>query len=129
MGLFDAIARERVYIAGIGRSLARMRHVKPDSPTTIVDIVQGFADAAPDNPAILCEDRVLSYGGLDRAANRYAHWARAQGIARGDVVALLMENRPEYIAAWLGLLKVGATAALINTNLRGAPLAHSISIV
>ena len=30
-----------------------------------------------------------------------------------------MENRPEYVAAWLGLLKVGAVVALINTNLRG----------
>jgi fatty-acyl-CoA synthase len=129
MGLFDAISREAVYVAGIGRSLSRMRHVKPDSPTTIVDIVQGFADGAPDSPAILYEDRTISYGELNQAANRYAHWAHGQGIGRGDTVALLMENRPEYLSAWLGLLKVGATAALINTNLRGHPLAHSISIV
>jgi fatty-acyl-CoA synthase len=129
MGLFDAISREAVYVSSIGRTLRRMRHVKPDSPTTIVDIVQGFADVAPDNPAILYEERTLSYRELDQAANRYAHWANAQGIHRGDVVALLMENRPEYLAAWLGLLKVGASAALINTNLRGHPLAHSFSIV
>ena len=129
MGLFDAISREAVYIAGIGRSLRRMRHVKPDSPITIVDIVQGFAATAPDNLAILHEDRTLSYRALDQMADRYAHWAHAQGVVRGDTVALLMENRPEYLAAWLGLLKVGASAALINTNLRGAPLAHSISIV
>jgi fatty-acyl-CoA synthase len=129
MGLFDAISREAVYLASIGRTLRRMRHVTPDSPITIVDIVQRFADAAPDNSAILHEDRTLTYRDLDRMANRYAHWAHAQGIGRGDTVALLMENRPEYLASWLGLLKVGASVALINTNLRGAPLAHSIAIV
>jgi fatty-acyl-CoA synthase len=128
MGLFDAVSREAAYITGIGRSLRRLRDVKPDSPHTIVDIVDGFAAAAPDSPAVLQDDRIVSYGELNGAANRVAHWAHGQGIGQGDVVALLMENRPEYLSAWLGLLKVGATAALINTNLRGAPLAHSISI-
>ena len=61
-------------------------------------------------------------------ANRIAHWARQNGVRRGDAVALLMENRPDYVAAWLGLLKAGAIAALINTNLRGNALAHSIAI-
>jgi fatty-acyl-CoA synthase len=52
----------------------------------------------------------------------------AQGIGRGQAVALLMENRPDFIAAWLGLFKVGAQVALINTNLTGAALSHSIAI-
>ncbi|HXM00429.1 MAG TPA: AMP-binding protein, partial [Rhizomicrobium sp.] len=129
MGLFDAIAREATYVTGIGRSLIRLRHVKPDSPVTIVDIVDGFAQRTPDAIAIVQEDRAIGYRALCDAADRYAHWANAQGIGRGDVVALLMENRPEYLFAWLGLLKVGATIALVNTNLRGQALAHSIAIV
>ena len=44
----------------------------------------------------------------------------------GDCVALFMENRPEYIGLWLGLSKVGVVPALINTNLQGQPLIHSI---
>src|SRR5262249_37927878 len=47
---------------------------------------------------------------------------------KGDVVALLMENRPEYLFAWTGLVKIGAVAALINTNLREKALAHSIAV-
>ena len=39
-----------------------------------------------------------------------------------------MENRPEYLFAWLGIVKLGGVVALINTNLRGQPLAHSIAI-
>jgi len=126
--MFDAIAREAIYISSLARTLRRMRHVKPDSPVTIVDIVDGFARDTPCAPAILFEERTLSYAQLAQDANRYAHWAHAQGIAQGETVALLMENRPEYIAAWLGLLKAGAVVALINTNLRGAPLAHSIAV-
>ncbi|MGH6872495.1 MAG: long-chain-acyl-CoA synthetase [Rhizomicrobium sp.] len=126
--MFEVVGREAVYCRSIGRTLWRMRHVKPDSAETIVDIVDGFAASNPDAPAILFEDRELGYGGLVALANRYAHWARAQGVAPGEAVALLMDNRPEYIAAWLGLLKAGAIAALINTNLRGAPLAHSITV-
>ena len=41
----------------------------------------------------------------------------ANRVAKGEVVALLMENRPEYLMAWLGLVKTGAVAALINTHL------------
>src|SRR5690554_3893938 len=40
----------------------------------------------------------------------------------------MMENRPEYLIAWIGIIKVGATAALINTNLTGGPLSHCLNI-
>ena len=65
MTLFDSISREATYITGIGRSLIRLRHVKPDSPITIVDIVTGFATKAPDSTAILYLDRRVTYGELE----------------------------------------------------------------
>jgi fatty-acyl-CoA synthase len=129
MGLFSNVAREAVYISSVVRSLASMRHVRPDSRITIVDIIQRHAAKRPDSIAILCGDEVITYAQLNGRADRIAHWAHAQNIRPGDAVALLMENRTEYIVAWLGLLKVGATVALINSNLRGSPLAHSIAIV
>jgi fatty-acyl-CoA synthase len=39
-----------------------------------------------------------------------------------------MENRPEYVASWAGLAKIGVTTALLNTNLAGRPLAHALEI-
>src|SRR5205807_6654797 len=51
------------------------------------------------------------------------------GFAPGDVVCLLMKNCPQYLAIWLGLSRIGATVALINTNLTGEPLAHALGIV
>jgi fatty-acyl-CoA synthase len=128
MGLFDAIPREATYISSLARTFYRMRHVKPDSAITIADIVEGYARRTPDHTAILYLDRVVSYREMDDAAARYALWGKAQGLQRGDVVALLMENRPEYLFAWLGMAKIGVVTALINTNLRGGPLAHCVSI-
>jgi len=128
MGLLSAVSREATYITSLGRTLYRMRHVKPGAAVTIADIVENVARTRPDNDAILYLDRVISYRALNEAANRYALWARSAGMKRGDVVALLMENRPEYLFAWLGMTKLGVVTALINTNLRGSPLAHCIAI-
>lgn len=128
MGLTDAIRREYVYISTIARTLWLLRLVKPHSTRTIVDIVEAQAKKRPSAVAIYCLDQAMSYGEMDARANRYANWALSQGIGRGDAVALLMENRPDFICAWLGMFKVGAQVALINTNLQGESLAHSISI-
>ena len=126
--MLEGLKREYIYIRCLARTLVRMRAVRPDGRRTIVDIVEKFAARKPANVAIFYQDRTVTYRQLDEGANRYARWARAQGVARGEAVVLLMENRPEYLMAWLGLLKLGAVAALINTNLKGAPLAHSIAI-
>ena len=128
MGLLDGIEREATWLGGVGRTLIRMRHVKPDKNVTIVDIVEPIARAKPDNIAMLYLDQTVTYSQMDEAANRYAHWALSLQIKRGDVVALFMENRPEYVIAWYGLIKIGAVIAWINTNLRGQALAHSITI-
>jgi fatty-acyl-CoA synthase len=128
LGLAAAIRREYIYLSSIARTLWLLRLVKPHASRSIVDIVEHQARRRPGNAAILWLDQRMSYAELDSRANRYAHWATSQGIGRGSAVALLMENRPDYICAWLGLFKVGAQVALINTNLSGAALAHSVSI-
>ncbi len=50
-----------------------------------------------------------------------------QGIDPGATVALFMENRPDYLAVWFGLAKVGIATALINTQLTGTGLAHCVA--
>ena len=103
MGLLGAVRREYIYLTSIARTLWLLRLVKPHATRSIVDIVEGQARRRPRNIAILYQDQSLTYAELDARANRYAHWAQAQGIGRGQAVALLMENRPDFICAWLGL--------------------------
>jgi fatty-acyl-CoA synthase len=128
MSLAAAIRREAVYLSHILRTLVLLVRIKPDSRRTIVDIVEAQARATPDAPAVYCLDEVMSYRALDARANAYAHWALGEGLKRGDCVALLMENRPDFLCCWLGLFKAGLCVALINTNQRGQALAHSIGI-
>src|SRR2546423_11535288 len=111
MSFTQAVWRESVYVASLARTFWRLRSAKPDSRYTIVDIIEHWARHTPDNPAIVCAKATLSYSALNSAADRVAMWARSQGIGRGDCVSLLMENRPEYVIAWLGLLKLGAIAS------------------
>lgn len=50
------------------------------------------------------------------------------GLKRGDVVCVFMPNCGEYVYTWLGMAKVGAVSALINSNLRHKPLLHCIQV-
>lgn len=45
-----------------------------------------------------------------------------------DTVALMLQNRPEMVAAWLGMGKIGVASALINTNSTGKALTHAIKV-
>lgn len=70
----------------------------------------------------------LTYTELDERSNQIANWAIRQGISPGEVVAFMYENSLEFVMVWLAMAKIGAITALINHNLRGGPLLHSLSI-
>lgn len=61
-------------------------------------------------------------------SNELANVFYKAGYGKGDVVALMMQNCPEYVCTWLGLAKLGVVSSLINTNLRLSVLAHCINI-
>jgi fatty-acyl-CoA synthase len=92
------------------------------------DVVEDWSKRQPDRPALISEAGTLSYRTLAERINRYARWALAAGIEAGDTVCLLMPSRPDYIAAWLGITKVGGIVALINTKLVGLSLSHCINV-
>ncbi len=94
-------------------------------PTVIAELADQFAGA----PALISDRETLTYRALTERADRYARWALAQGLRKGETVGLLMPNRPEYMAIWLGINRVGGVVALLNTNLAGASLAHCINAV
>jgi fatty-acyl-CoA synthase len=79
--------------------------------------------------ALQSDRESLTYRGLIERANQYARWCLAQGLAKGDVVCLLMTNRPEYMAIWLGITSTGVVVSLLNTHLAGPSLAHCIRVV
>ena len=109
------------------RALERTSRIGERPTLTLPVLVAETAAERPDAPALISDGESLSYGELAARADRYAAWSRASGLEAGSVVGLMMSNRPEYVAIWLGLTRVGVTVALLNTNLRGAALAHCIT--
>src|SRR5580704_12312209 len=94
-------------------------------PTVILEVAARMGDA----PALLSDQECFTYRALAERTNQYARWALDQGLKKGDVVCLLMANRPEFMAIWLGITSVGAVVSLLNTNLSGPSLAHCIRAV
>jgi fatty-acyl-CoA synthase len=100
------------------------------NPTRIFPVViEELATQFPDKAALVFDREQLTYDQLGHRANRYARWALKQGLVQGDVVCLLMSNRPEYLATWIGLSSVGVIVSLLNTGLPGASLAHCLNTV
>ncbi|MDI3272235.1 long-chain-acyl-CoA synthetase [Pseudomonas sp. AL03] len=83
----------------------------------------------PDGPALLQGERALTYVQVNQWANRIAHHLIAQGIRKGDGVAIFIENRPELLVTILAVAKVGAISALLNTSQTRDTLAHSLNLV
>jgi fatty-acyl-CoA synthase len=70
----------------------------------------------------------MSYGQLGFRCSQYSRWGIGRELKGGDAVALLMSNCAEYLAIWLGLTRIGVVVALVNSQLAGDVLAHSIKI-
>ncbi|HEV3182630.1 MAG TPA: long-chain-acyl-CoA synthetase [Steroidobacteraceae bacterium] len=111
------------------RALERTAAIERERSVTLPVLIGRLAERFGDAPALLSTDAALSYRALAAACHRYARWGLARGLGPGDTVCLVMASCPDYMAIWLGLSGIGATVALINTNLRGELLAHSLNLV
>jgi len=95
---------------------------------TVPRIFEALVKKHPDRVCFIFEDTKWTFREVNEYANRVAHVFQAAGYKPGDTVSLLLDNRPEYVALWLGLSKAGIVTALLNYNLRDKPLVHSITI-
>lgn len=95
---------------------------------SIARIFQQRCREHPDKPCFLIDNRKLTFQDVEDYSNKVGAHFKDKGFGKSDCVALLMANRPEYVAIWLGLSKIGVVTALINTNLRRETLLHSIKV-
>jgi fatty-acyl-CoA synthase len=128
-GMLAGIKSEFAYVAGLMRVVKATRPITANPSRTLGDHLDDWTQRYGDKVALESATEKLSYREIGQRANAYARWALAQGFAKGEAVALMMPNRPEYVAIWMGLARVGVATALINTNLTGQALAHSLKAV
>src|ERR1700758_5154778 len=110
------------------RALEKCAPISANSSVTLPALIDHLADEFVEAPALIDDTECLSYSALAKRCNRYSRWALGQGLAAGDVVCLLMTNCADYLAIWLGITRIGGIVSLINTNLVGNQLAHSINV-
>ncbi|RVU14727.1 long-chain-acyl-CoA synthetase [Methylobacterium oryzihabitans] len=113
--------------AGWLGALERTSRIGTQPHRTLAVVVDELGLAHGEAPALIGEGETLSHADLAARARTYARWFRAEGLKPGECVGVLMPNRPDMMAAWLGISRVGGVAALLNTNLTGAALAHCIA--
>ena len=128
MNLIERLKSELAYFAGAMRAVKKSGAIMKNPDRTFRDVAEELAAKHADKPALVSDRERFTYGEWNGRANRYARWLRAQGLRKGDAVALFMPNRPEYICIWTAGTKLGSITALINTNLTGKSLAHCITI-
>jgi crotonobetaine/carnitine-CoA ligase len=73
----------------------------------------------PEREFIRFEETVLTYADIDSAANRFANRLIELGLHKGDKAAIMLENRPEFLGAWVGMAKAGIVEVPINTGYKG----------
>ncbi|XP_009192095.2 long-chain fatty acid transport protein 1 isoform X1 [Papio anubis] len=95
---------------------------------TIPRIFQAVVQRQPERLALVDAGtgECWTFVQLDAYSNAVANLFRQLGFAPGDVVAVFLEGRPEFVGLWLGLAKAGMEAALLNVNLRREPLAFCL---
>lgn len=72
----------------------------------------------PSAPAICFGRRTITYGELRAETLKMAQVIEAQGVARGDRIALLLHDSPEFVEAFIAICSLGAIAVPINMALR-----------
>ncbi len=129
MGLIERLTAEATSLKGALRTLKMTTPIAKHPTRVFPQVITELAAKYGDAPALLSDRERFSYRELAARSNRYSRWALTQGVGKGDTICLLMPNRPEFVALWVGVTRVGGVVALLNTNLTGMALAHCINVV
>jgi crotonobetaine/carnitine-CoA ligase len=91
------------------------------------DFIESRVAKNPGKPFLFFERDVVSYQDFDRKINQMANALLELGVKKGDRVALLLSNRPEFLYAWFGLAKIGAVMVPINTGFKGKEAGYVVN--
>ena len=98
-------------------------------PVPYYDWTEHNANIRPDKVAILDSDnqQTLTYKQLNTRANQLGSWLNANGIKKGDRVAILMPNCPEFFEAQFACSKIGAICLPLNWRLTAPELDYILN--
>ncbi len=100
----------------------------PGRPETVPQLLAAAVREAPDRPFLVTETGEITYAEMGRRVERAAAAWQAMGVCKGDRVAFLVENRSEFLEAWLGLATVGGTLVAINIRWTAPEVARFLEL-
>jgi len=109
------------------RALAKTATIG-DRGVTLPELIGRLSLEFDAAPALVSTESAMTYRQMGVRCNQYSRWGISRGLKSGDAVSLLMANCAEYLPIWLGLTRIGVVVALVNSQLSGNVLAHSINI-
>jgi len=115
-------------LPSIFMTLKEMMSFQDDTKMSMGSVVEQNAVKYADKAALLYENIQYTHKEFNEAVNRYAHYFMSQGVRKGDVANVLVDNRPELLMIIAAMSKLGAVSSLINPNLRGEVLRYSINL-
>lgn len=95
-------------------------------PRVLGELIEDRVKRNEDKIFLRFKDRNVTYGEMNRFANRCANGFQALGITKGDKVSIMLPNCPEFIYIWFGLAKCGAVEVPVNTSYKGEFLRHIV---
>ncbi len=101
--------------------------LKPYPRKTLLDLVAETARERPEHPAFLFKDAQVSYGRFLRESNAFAAALADLGVQKGDRVALLIPNSPQFFIAEFGAWKAGAIVSPLNPLYTERELKHALN--
>ena len=109
--------------------MEKNKDISASGKSTVYNLFHAQVIRNHDAIAIEYKNISLSYGALDGRVRRLASVFEDYGVAQGDRVAIISENRPEYIVAELACAMTGTIIACQNWRLSNDELQHCISLV
>jgi len=92
------------------------------------DGLERAADEFGDGVAVRAGEIDLTFAELDARSNAFAHHLLGEGVGRGDRVAMMLSNRPEFVTSVLGISKAGAAAVSISPAWKALELDHALGL-
>ncbi len=94
---------------------------------TLAAMMADLAEHYEKKTAIFFQDQKISYDELNETANRIANSLLEKGIEKGDNVAILLPNRPEFVQSFFGIVKAGAVAVMVNTSFKTGEIRYILN--
>ena len=102
------------------------RAIVDNFPATIPALLRTFCALNPDVEAMVCGEERLTFAELDRVSECIAHGLAARGIGKGDRVGIAMRNCPSWVVSYMGIVKAGGIATLLNGWWESNELEHAL---